>query len=223
MYGCWAQIPALLRGEEDTFCTRLALAAAEVERSDFTERDWDAAAVAMAAATEAAGTDAERAEAACERAMFCYAQTVFAGVDRAARARQALAEAETLAGEDSPLAPMLAFRRGLITENLDGDNDSARQYYARAHEVAERAGDEYTLAFTIRHFAILDHKAGRIDLARQGFVRSLELREKVGFLIGMAPALSGLARVTDEPEASRLRAESRRWVRALGLATRLAQ
>lgn len=222
MHGCWAQIPALLRGEDDDFSARFAFAAAEVERSDFTERDWDGAARAMAAAEEAASTDAERAEAACERAMFCYARTIFAKEDLGAQAREALRHAETLAGGDSPLAPLLAFRRALITENLDGDNDTARQYYSRAHDAAREAGDEYSLQFTTRHLAILDRKAGKIELARQGFVTSLEMRERIGFLIGMAPGLSGLARVSDEPEASRLRAESRRFVRALGLAPRLA-
>lgn len=223
MRACWTEIPALLRGEERDFSTLFALAASATERCAFTGAGWDPAAEALEQATQVAESTEDRAQALGETAFFCYAQTVFDGVDRSEDARRMQGQAEGLVGEDSPLAPLLAFRRGLITENLDGDHDAARQFYARAHQAAEANGDELFLSFTYRHFAIVDRKAGRIEQARYGFTRSLELREKVGFLIGIAPALSGLARVSDEPDASRLRAESRRLVRVLGLATRLGQ
>ena len=223
MRACWTEVPALLRGEDRDFSTLFALAASAVERCAFTAAGWDPAGEALREATEVADSAEERAQVLGEGAFLCYAQTVFDGVDHADDARRMLGQAERLIGEHSPLAPLLAFRRGLITENLDGDHDAARQFYAQAHQAAQDAGDELFLSFTYRHFGIVDRKAGRIEQARYGFTKSLELREKVGFLIGIAPALSGLARVSDEPDASRLRNESRRLVRILGLASRLGQ
>lgn len=220
---CWQDVPALLPGPTTDFPTLLALAATAVERCAYTNGGWQAAAEAVREAVRGAASDAESAQALCEEAFLCYARTVFAGEDHATEATDTLHRAGELAAADSPLRPLLTFRHGLMTENLHGDPEAARESYARAHQAALDGGDDLFASFTFRHLAIVDFKAGRMVPARDGFARSLELREKVGFLIGVVPALSGLARVSDEPEASRLRAESSRLVRVLGLTPRLSR
>ncbi|GAA3039419.1 hypothetical protein GCM10020000_17240 [Streptomyces olivoverticillatus] len=69
---------------------------------------------------------------------------------------------------------------------------------------------------------------GKLAEARHGFAESLRIREELGYLVGIAPALASLAAVLpDAAEAARLRDEAGRLVRLLGgvpswLARRLA-
>jgi hypothetical protein len=215
--GLWTQVPVLLRNEEPDFETLFTIAAALVERCGFTDVGWDEGAEAMNRAVAAATTDEEHGRAALEQAFSYYERTVFKNRDMADQARARIRDAEQLIPDDSPLAPLLWFRRALITENLDGDLDGARVDIERADAAARAAGDDLALSFTARHLAILDWRQGNNDKARPNYELSLELRIRTGFLIGLAPAIAGVARVSDEPEASRLRAEAMRIVRTMGL------
>jgi hypothetical protein len=97
----------------------------------------------------------------------------------------------------------------------------------RPHDAAAEHGDDLLRSFTWRHLAGLALRDGDMKEARHGFTESLRLREELGFLVGMAPALVTLADVHPEPEAQRLRTEAGRLFRLLGgipswLAGRLA-
>ncbi|MFH0241744.1 hypothetical protein ACGRHY_04735 [Streptomyces sp. HK10] len=228
--GCWEDAAALLEpgvAREDAGAA-LRRAGLLVERCMFTAGGWERAEEALRVAEALAATDEERGAAACERGHLAYAATVLAVRDRADEARAALGRAAALLPPDSSRRAMLDFRRGLMTEHFGDSPQAARAAYRRAHAAATAQGDALLCSFTWRHLAGLALRGGELAEARHGFAESLRLREELGYLVGMAPALVALADVQPEPEAERLRAEARRLFRLLGgvpnwLAERLAR
>ncbi|WP_438947931.1 hypothetical protein [Streptomyces durbertensis] len=226
--GCWEDAAALLdahAAQEPRQAVRRA--ALLVERCLFTAAGWAEAEEAVRAAEAAATSDVDRGAAACERGQLAYAATVVGGRDRSDEARAALGRAAALIPPDAPERALLDFRRGLLAEFLADNPQSAEAAYRRAHTAASTHGDSLLCSFTWRHLAGLAQREGELAEARQGFAESLRIREELGFLVGMAPALVSLADVAPEPEADRLRAEANRLFRLLGgvptwLAGRLA-
>ncbi|GAA2627641.1 hypothetical protein [Streptomyces axinellae] len=224
---CWDDAAALLDpyapGHPQAALGRAALL---VERCVFTAEGWPAAEDALRLAEAVAQVDDDRGAAACERGQLAYAATVLGVRDRTDEARAALGRAAALLAPHAPGRALLDFRRGLLAENLSETPESARAAYRRAHAGATSRGDLLLCSFTWRHLAGLAAREGELAEARHGFTESLRLREELGFLVGMAPALASLAEVEPEPEATRLREEAGRLVRLLGgvptwLATRL--
>ena len=117
---------------------------------------------------------------------------------------------------NAPGRALLDFRRGLLAGNLSETPKSARTAYRRAHAGATARGDLLLCSSTWRHLAGLAAREGELAEARHGFAESLRLREELGFLVGIAPALASLADVQPEPEATRLREEAGRLFRLLG-------
>ncbi|WP_018383206.1 hypothetical protein [Wenjunlia vitaminophila] len=217
--GCWAEAARLLKDSMDGAPEpRVALqrTALLVEQCMFTSAGWSEAEDALRLAEAVARTDAERGEAACERGYLAYASTVLGVRDRADEARAALGRSAALLEPDSPGRPLLDFRRGLMAEHLARNAPAARAAYRRAHAGATARGDALLTSFTWRHLAGLALQDGNLDEARHGFTESLRLRESLGYLVGVAPALSALADAHPEPDASRLRAEASRLVQLLG-------
>lgn len=215
--GCWDDAAALLHphAEQDTHLA-VARAGLLVERCLFTASGWPEAEAAVRAAEALAVSDVLRGSAACERGHLAYAATVVGGRDRSDEARAALGRAATLIPPGAPERAQLDFRRGLLAEHLADSPQSARAAYRRAHAGATAHRDVLLCSFTWRHLAGLSLRGGDVSEARHGFTESLRLREELGFLVGMAPALVALAGVAPEPEASRLRAEAQRLFRLLG-------
>ncbi|HEX5565545.1 MAG TPA: hypothetical protein VFY14_01145 [Streptomyces sp.] len=216
--GCWEDAAALLEPcvvQEDAEAA-LRRAALLTERCMFTADGWVQAESALRTAEAMAGTDEERGAAACERGYLAYAATVLGVRDRADEARAALGRAAALLPLTSPRRATLDFRRGLVAEHLGDNPQAAQAAYRRAHAAATAHGDELLCSFTWRHLAGLELRAGEPAEARRGFAESLRLREELGYLVGMAPALVALADVQPEPDAGRLRAEARRLFRLLG-------
>lgn len=226
--GCWADAAALLEARAADECgPAVQRAALLAERCMYTGKGWEAAEEALRAAEARAGDDTERGLAACERGQLAYTATVLRVHDRADEARAALGRAAALLAPASRARAVLDYRRGLVAEHLSGHPDWARAAYRRAHEAAAEHGDDLLRSFTWRHLAGLALRDGDMKEARHGFTESLRLREEIGFLVGMAPALVTLAEVHPEPEAQRLRTEAGRLFRLLGgipswLAGRLA-
>lgn len=215
--GCWDDAAALLEpyAERDPEAS-VRRAALLVERCMFTADGWAGAEDALRVSEAVARDDDERGAAACERGQLAYAATVLGVRDRTDEARAALGRAAALLAPAAPGRALLDFRRGLLAENLSDTPESARAAYRRAHAGATSRGDLLLCSFTWRHLAGLAYREGELAEARHGFAESLRLREELGFLVGMAPALASLADVESEPEASRLRDEAGRLFRLLG-------
>lgn len=215
---CWDDAAALLAphaAEEPG----AALRRTEVltEQCVYTARGWGAAEDALRSAEALATDDEERGAAACERGHLAYAATLLGVRDRADEARSALGRAAALLAPASPTRPLLNFRRGLIAQHLSENPSDATAAFQRAHAGAAAHGQRLLLSFTWRHVAAMAEHDGKLAEARYGFAESLRIREELGYLIGIAPALASLAAVLpDADEATRLRAEAGRLVRLLG-------
>lgn len=215
--GCWEDAAALLEPYAQQHPqAAVGRAALFVERCMYTADGWAAAEDALRGAEAVAQVDDDRGAAACERGQLAYAATVLGVRDRTDEARAALGRAAALLEPNAPGRALLDFRRGLLAENLSDTPESARAAYRRAHAGATARGDLLLCSSTWRHLAGLAARGGELAEARHGFAESLRLREELGFLVGMAPALASLADVQPEPEATRLREEAGRLFRLLG-------
>ncbi|MEV5508346.1 hypothetical protein [Streptomyces orinoci] len=215
---CWEDAAALLapRAARDPRAARKRTAVL-IERCLFTGEGWAAAEDALRSAEALAAGDEDRGAAACERGYLAYAATLLGVHDRADEARSALGRAAALLAPGSPRRPLLNFRRGLIAQHLSDNPSDATAAFQRAHDGASAHGHRLLLSFTWRHLAALAEHDGRLAEARHGYAQSLGLREELGYLVGIAPALVSLAGVLAEPaEADRLRREARRLMRLLG-------
>ncbi|MFD7921706.1 hypothetical protein ACFV3R_21065 [Streptomyces sp. NPDC059740] len=214
--GCWDDAAALL----EPFAGRDARAALRrtellIERCAFTGQGWAAAEDALRQAEALAGDDDERGGAACERGHLAYTATALHVRDRSDEASAALGRAAALLAPTSRGRAALDYRRGLLAEQ-SASPQSARAAFRRAHAAATTHGDALLLSSTWRHLAGLALAEGEKAEARHGFSESLRLREELGFVVGMAPALVALAEVVPAAEADRLRAEAARLFRLMG-------
>ncbi|TXS57452.1 hypothetical protein EAO77_16315 [Streptomyces sp. t39] len=214
--GCWTDAAALLAPRAAEPAAALERAGLLVERCLFTCEGWPEAEDALRTAEAVARDDEERGGAASERGRLAYAATRLGVRDRADEARSALGRAAALLSPSSPRRPLLDFRRGLLAEHIADAPQAARAAYERAHAGAGTHGDPLLLSFTSQQLAGLALREGELAIARQGFAECLRIREELGYLIGTAPALAGLADCETEPEAGRLRAEAHRLFRLLG-------
>ncbi|KUJ71038.1 hypothetical protein ACZ90_01165 [Streptomyces albus subsp. albus] len=215
--GCWDDAAALLapRAAADPGAA-LKRTSLLTEQCMFTAHGWAAAEEALRAAEALAHSDEDRGAAACERGHLAYASTLFGVRDRADEARAALGRSAALIEPGSPARPLLDFRRGLVAHHLAHNAVGAKAAFQRAHTGAATHGDRLLRSFTWRHLAAMAEQSGDLPEARRGFAESLRIREELGYLIGIAPALAALAEVVQEPEAGRMRAEALRLVRLLG-------
>lgn len=187
----------------------------------FTVDNWPQAADAISHAQTCAADDPELAAAAAtEQAYLMYGLVLFrvdpAGEDHYAQAAlEALDAADRLLEPSSSHRALLEFRRGLIYEKLGQDPVAAVAAYRNADAMAAALDDEWLLSYTRRHLGFHVYRNGGTG-ARTLLEQSVRLRESCGFIVGLAPALTALARVCDASEAMRLRSEASRLVRAFG-------
>ncbi|RCG25695.1 hypothetical protein DTL70_09760 [Streptomyces diacarni] len=215
--GCWEDAAALLEPyAHELPQAAVGRAALLVERCMYTGEGWAPAEDALRVAEAVAQVDDDRGAAACERGQLAYAATVLGVRDRTDEARAALGRAAALLEPGAPGRALLDYRRGLLAENLSETPEAARAAYRRAHAGATSRGDDLLCSSTFRHLAGIAAREGELAEARHGFAESLRLREELGFLVGMAPALASLADVEPEPGSSRLREEAGRLHRLLG-------
>jgi tetratricopeptide (TPR) repeat protein len=214
---CWQEAAELLApaAEQDP---RAALCRAEllIEQCLFTADHWDEAEAALRIAEAGVTSTEQRAAAACARGFLAYLGSVLGPRDRLDEAQAALGRTSALLPPSATGRPLLDFRRGLVAENLLRDRTAAWIAYRRAHDGALARGDTLLASSTWRHLAALALADGDRARAREGFTASLRLREELGFMVGVAPALAALAEVSEPEEAHRLRAEAGRLVQSLG-------
>jgi tetratricopeptide (TPR) repeat protein len=105
--------------------------------------------------------------------------------ERAAELYQVLGDAR---GEGESL-----FWIGCFHQVVRRDNAVAVPFLQRSCELAAQAGDGLTMSYALRHIAIAEHAAGRLDTARERLEESVRLRRESGFMAGVAANLVGLA------------------------------
>ncbi|WP_425461412.1 hypothetical protein [Kitasatospora viridis] len=214
---CWQEAadqlsPAAERDPRTALCRAELL----IEQCLFTADHWAEAEAALRLAEAAVTSTEQRAEAACARGFLAYLGSVLGPRDRLDEAQAALGRTSALLAPNAAARPLLDFRRGLVAENLLRDQTAAWIAYRRAHDGALAHGDTLLASSTWRHLAALAMAGGDRVRAREGFAASLRLREELGFMVGVAPALASLADVSEPEEAERLRAEAGRLVQSLG-------
>lgn len=85
------------------------------------------------------------------------------------------------------------FHVGLVHGVVRQDHARALPYFTEAYQRATAAGDLVGASYAIRHIAFAHHDAGDDNAARTALLESLELRERAGFIPGVAMALVMLA------------------------------
>ena len=85
---------------------------------------------------------------------------------------------------------------GCFRQVVQRNFKDAYPFLERARELAERAGDKKTMAEALRHLGIVAHYAGQLDMARARLEESLQLRQEIGLVLGVASNQVGLAYVT---------------------------
>jgi tetratricopeptide (TPR) repeat protein len=109
---------------------------------------------------------------------------------------------------------------GCFHQVVRRDDETAVPILERSRELAERAGDTRTLSEVLRHLGIAEHRAGRLDAAREELEQSSRLRREIGQLPGVAANLVGLAYIAaadDRPaDAAALLTEAAAIAQAAG-------
>jgi tetratricopeptide (TPR) repeat protein len=82
---------------------------------------------------------------------------------------------------------------GCFHQLVRRDNDAAGPVLQRSYELAAQAGDKLTMSEALRHLGIAEHRAGRLDTARERLEASTLLRREIGLMPGVAANLVGLA------------------------------
>ena len=82
---------------------------------------------------------------------------------------------------------------GCFHQVVRRDNAAAVPVLERSLELASRAGDAAVMSEALRHLGIAEHRAGRLDTARQRLEESVRLRQEIGLMPGVAANLVGLA------------------------------
>ncbi|GAA3102410.1 tetratricopeptide (TPR) repeat protein [Kribbella aluminosa] len=113
------------------------------------------------------------------------------------------------------------FWAGAIADNVYEQPAEAIEHYRQALELAEKSGDELTMAQALRHLGHHSHAAGELLPAREQWERSTELLQQNGHL---RPTLAQQVHIAillrDEGDidgSAALATEVNRWARQLGI------
>jgi tetratricopeptide (TPR) repeat protein len=87
---------------------------------------------------------------------------------------------------------------GLVHQVVRGDSAAAEPFFQDSYELAREHEDTKLMSYDARHLGFVDYEAGRLDEAEERFRESVDLRERDGFLPGVAAGLVTLAEVAAE-------------------------
>ena len=104
------------------------------------------------------------------------------------RATQLYRELGEVRGEGESL-----FWVGCFHQVVRQDDDTAGPILEQSYKLGAQVGDKRTMSDALRHLGIAEHRAGRLDTARQRLEESVRLRQEIGLLPGVAANLVGLA------------------------------
>ena len=82
---------------------------------------------------------------------------------------------------------------GCFHQVVRQDDDTAVPILEQSYELGSQVGDKRTMSEALRHLGIAEHRAGRLDTARQRLEESVRLRREIGLMPGVAANLVGLA------------------------------
>jgi tetratricopeptide (TPR) repeat protein len=100
-------------------------------------------------------------------------------------------------GDERGVAESL-FHVGLVHQVVRGDSETSRPFFQESYDRAQQLGDEVLMSYAIRHVAFCDQEAGHLERAEAGFRESLALRERAGWVPGVAAAQLALALLLGE-------------------------
>ncbi|MGI5160709.1 tetratricopeptide repeat protein [Microbispora sp. CA-102843] len=89
---------------------------------------------------------------------------------------------------------------GCFHQVVRHDDEAAGPALRRSNELAAAAGDRLTMSYALRHLGIAEHRAGRLEAARERLKESVRLRREIGFRPGVAANLVGLAYIAAAEE-----------------------
>jgi len=82
---------------------------------------------------------------------------------------------------------------GCFHQVVRQDDDTAVPLLEQSYELGSQVGDKRTMSEALRHLGIAEHRAGRLDTARQRLEESVRLRREIGLMPGVAANMVGLA------------------------------
>lgn len=85
------------------------------------------------------------------------------------------------------------FHVGLVYGVIRHDHVRALPYFEESYRLAQAIGDSVMASYSVRHIGFAHHAAGEGVAARAAMAESLQLREKAGFLPGIAMSLHTMA------------------------------
>jgi tetratricopeptide (TPR) repeat protein len=100
-------------------------------------------------------------------------------------------------GDEPGIAESL-FYVGLVHQVVRDDSPTSLPYFRESYERAKAGGDDLLASYAIRHIAFATHQEGDFDQAEAEFRESLELRQQVGWVPGVAAAEFALAELLRE-------------------------
>lgn len=119
------------------------------------------------------------------------------------------------------------FWQGCFHQVVRHDDAAAAPALNRSRELAMRVDDKRTLAEALRHLGIAEHRAGRLDAARDRLEESARLRREIDLMPGVAANLVGLVYIAaaqgHRHEALAMAEEARAIAKASGAHRILAQ
>lgn len=81
---------------------------------------------------------------------------------------------------------------GLFHQVVEENDQVAVPHFEQARELAIQTDDQLMLSEALRHLGIAEHRAGRLESARDHLEESMRIRREHGFLSGVASNLVGL-------------------------------
>jgi tetratricopeptide (TPR) repeat protein len=87
---------------------------------------------------------------------------------------------------------------GLVHQVVRGDSQTAEPYLRDSYASARERGDTKLMSYDARHLGFVEYEAGRLDEAERWLRESVDLRERDGFVPGVAAGLLTLAELAFE-------------------------
>jgi tetratricopeptide (TPR) repeat protein len=96
------------------------------------------------------------------------------------------------AGDDTGIAESL-FHVGLVHQVVRGNSPASLPWFQESYDRAKAAGDEVLMSYAVRHLGFAHAETGDLERAEREFRESLELRQRAGWVAGVAAAELALA------------------------------